>query len=160
MGKRLTSAQLSARPGYPTEWTMSRWRRDNIGPPYQRIGGRVFYDLDEVEAWERSNRHEGDTVSIQLPPDPALDAKQRGSELLTSAQLAALTGFPNENTLCRWRRVNAGPPFVRIGWRIFYDQAASTQWLETCALERCNVPEQRMNAIRRPRHDESGDTPQ
>ncbi len=160
MGKRLTSAQLSSRPGYPTEWTISRWRRDNIGPPYTRINGRVFYDLGEVEAWERSNRHEGDTVSIQPPPDPALNASRHMGKFLTSAQLSALTGFPNEDTLGRWRRVNAGPPFVRIGRRIFYDRAASTQWLETCAQERCNVPEQRMNATRRPRHDESGDTPQ
>ncbi len=59
MGKRLTSAQLSSRPGYPTEWTISRWRRDNIGPPYTRINGRVFYDLGEVEAWEQSRRGGG-----------------------------------------------------------------------------------------------------
>lgn len=50
----LTSAQLSARHGYPTEWTLARWRRENIGPPYVRHIGRIYYDLAQVEAWEKS----------------------------------------------------------------------------------------------------------
>ena len=50
----LTSAQLSARHGYPTEWTLARWRRENIGPPWVRHIGRIYYDLEQVEAWERS----------------------------------------------------------------------------------------------------------
>lgn len=50
----LTSAQLSARHGYPTEWTLARWRRENIGPPYIRHIGRIYYDVAQVEAWEQS----------------------------------------------------------------------------------------------------------
>lgn len=55
----LTSGQLSLRPGYPSEWTLSRWRKENIGPAYMRIGGRVFYAISDVEAWERSHRGGG-----------------------------------------------------------------------------------------------------
>lgn len=50
----LTSSQLSARLGYPTEWTLARWRRENIGPPYIRHIGRIYYDLEQLEAWEIS----------------------------------------------------------------------------------------------------------
>ena len=62
MSKLLTTGQLSMRPGYPNESTMARWRRDNIGPAYTRIGGRVFYDLADVEAWERLHRGGGDEM--------------------------------------------------------------------------------------------------
>ena len=55
----LTTGQLSLRPGYPSEWTLSRWRTENIGPPFQRIGGRVFYAVADVEAWERARRGGG-----------------------------------------------------------------------------------------------------
>lgn len=50
----MTPGQLSLRPGYPSEWTLARWRRENIGPPYRRLIGRVYYALDDLEAWERS----------------------------------------------------------------------------------------------------------
>ncbi|WP_234731070.1 hypothetical protein [Acidocella facilis] len=58
----LTTGQLSMRPGYPSEWTMARWRRNNIGPAYTRIGGRVFYSLADVESWEKSHRAGGDEM--------------------------------------------------------------------------------------------------
>jgi hypothetical protein len=33
--------------------TLRRWRRRGKGPPWVRIGGRVFYRIDEVQEWER-----------------------------------------------------------------------------------------------------------
>lgn len=34
--------------------TLSNWRSLGIGPKFTKIGGRILYRLDEVEAWERS----------------------------------------------------------------------------------------------------------
>ena len=28
--------------------TLANWRRDKIGPPYRRIGGRILYSLDAL----------------------------------------------------------------------------------------------------------------
>ena len=38
--------------------TLIRWRRERVGPPYLRMGGRVLYDTQEVEAWLQSHRNE------------------------------------------------------------------------------------------------------
>lgn len=62
----LTSSQLSARAGYPTEWTLARWRRENIGPPWVRHIGRIYYDLEQIEAWEKSQT----TQPSDYPPAP------------------------------------------------------------------------------------------
>jgi hypothetical protein len=35
-----------------------RWKRK--GPPYLKLGGRVVYPLDDVEAYERANKHPPD----------------------------------------------------------------------------------------------------
>jgi predicted site-specific integrase-resolvase len=34
--------------------TLERWRWLGIGPAYVRVGGRVIYRLDVIEAYERS----------------------------------------------------------------------------------------------------------
>lgn len=34
--------------------TLQRWRQEGIGPGYLKIGHRVVYPLDMVEAWEKS----------------------------------------------------------------------------------------------------------
>lgn len=31
--------------------TVTRWRRQRIGPPYIRVNGRVLYDREAVQAW-------------------------------------------------------------------------------------------------------------
>lgn len=82
MTKRLTSAQLSARPGYPSEWTLSRWRMENVGPPFIQIGARYFYDLDEVEQWEQSNRAGGRPLTRKKPgpkPKATIDQNIEGN---------------------------------------------------------------------------------
>jgi hypothetical protein len=32
--------------------TLERWRWQKIGPPYLRVGGRVLYRLEDIEAFE------------------------------------------------------------------------------------------------------------
>lgn len=36
--------------------TLERWRWKRKGPPYLKIGGRVVYELDAVESYERAHR--------------------------------------------------------------------------------------------------------
>ncbi|MFN3347343.1 helix-turn-helix transcriptional regulator [Pseudorhodoplanes sp.] len=36
--------------------TLERWRWKRKGPPYLKIGGRVVYELDAIEAFECARR--------------------------------------------------------------------------------------------------------
>jgi len=54
--RHLNQAELSRR------WSLSprtlenlRWKRK--GPPYLKLGGRVVYRVDDVEAYERAHLH-------------------------------------------------------------------------------------------------------
>lgn len=38
--------------------TLERWRWLRSGPAYTKIGARVIYRVDDIEAYERSGRHE------------------------------------------------------------------------------------------------------
>ncbi|WP_298222659.1 hypothetical protein [Acidocella sp.] len=160
MSKLLTSAQLSGHPGYPSEWTLARWRRENVGPPYQRIMGRVFYDPAAVEEWERSKRGGGHELPAPRKRGAKSKAKLRGiSGMLTVTQLAAIPGFPCESILRRLRRENIGPPFVRIGKCCFYDMAEAARWLES-RMKSHAQPEAQMRTPSPERsEDQDGDTP-
>lgn len=35
--------------------TLANWRAKGRGPAYVKVGGRVVYPLDKVEAWEAQN---------------------------------------------------------------------------------------------------------
>ena len=57
--KYLLPCDLSRRyPAGPTEETLANWRSAaqrtgiNKGPPFSRIGGRIYYPLSGVLAWE------------------------------------------------------------------------------------------------------------
>lgn len=41
-----------------SESTLSRWRADEKGPPFLKLGGITRYRLDAVEAWLESLSHE------------------------------------------------------------------------------------------------------
>ena len=36
--------------------TLQRWNDRNAGPPRTKIGGRIYYDVDEFTAWVRANK--------------------------------------------------------------------------------------------------------
>ena len=38
--------------------TLERWRWRKTGPSYTKLGGKVVYSLDDVEAYERRRRAE------------------------------------------------------------------------------------------------------
>jgi hypothetical protein len=52
--KLLTPAELVTRwRDCVTLVTLATWRSRKNGPPYVKVGGRVLYPLDGVEAWEK-----------------------------------------------------------------------------------------------------------
>ena len=38
--------------------TMQRWRRQGIGPPWTKIGNRIYYRVDAVKRWLREQEVE------------------------------------------------------------------------------------------------------
>jgi hypothetical protein len=46
--------------------TLERWRWTGEGPAYFKIGGRVVYRLDDIEAFESSRRCESTSHSARL----------------------------------------------------------------------------------------------
>lgn len=55
LAEKLTTRELAAELKRAPE-TVTRWRRLRIGPPYQRLNGRVLYDRKQVEAWLASQQ--------------------------------------------------------------------------------------------------------
>ena len=45
--------------------TLERWRWLNQGPRYLKIGGRVFYRLEDVEAFENEVAHQPEAVGAK-----------------------------------------------------------------------------------------------
>ena len=45
--------------------TLERWRWLNQGPRYLKIGGRVVYRLEDVEAFEREVAHQPEAVGAK-----------------------------------------------------------------------------------------------
>lgn len=53
----LSPAELSARwNGAVAPSTLALWRTQKSGPAYTKLGGKVFYALADVEAYEASQR--------------------------------------------------------------------------------------------------------
>ena len=57
--RHINQHQLSNRWGISPR-TLERWRWIGEGPAYLKIGGRVVYRLEDVEAYEISNRHDNE----------------------------------------------------------------------------------------------------
>jgi hypothetical protein len=49
----LDNADVADRYGVSVH-TVRGWRRRRVAPPAHKIGGKVLYRLDELEAWERT----------------------------------------------------------------------------------------------------------
>jgi hypothetical protein len=45
--------------------TLERWRWLNQGPRYLKIGGRVLYRLEDIEAYERDAVHQSAAAGAQ-----------------------------------------------------------------------------------------------
>lgn len=40
--------------GKVTVRTLANWRSAGISPPFTKVGGRILYRLEDIEAWERN----------------------------------------------------------------------------------------------------------
>lgn len=56
--RHLNQIDLSRRWGI-SHRTLERWRYLGEGPAFLKIGGRVLYRLEDVEMFEKRNRHAG-----------------------------------------------------------------------------------------------------
>jgi hypothetical protein len=55
---KLSPSQVVARwGGNCTTGTLANWRTKKKGPPYQKLGAKVFYPLELLEQWEAKNMH-------------------------------------------------------------------------------------------------------
>lgn len=52
-----------------------------------------------------------------------------GLRLISERRVEAMLGFC-QRTLQRWRKANKGPPWVKIGRRIFYDEDKLKAWIQ------------------------------
>ena len=50
------SEKLLARRWGLSHRTLERWRHDAYGPAYLKVGGRVIYRIDDIEAYEAAQR--------------------------------------------------------------------------------------------------------
>jgi hypothetical protein len=55
-GTRLVSTKELSRMWDMPESTLRYWRCAGVGPPYVQLGGRIKYDLADVEAYVRANK--------------------------------------------------------------------------------------------------------
>lgn len=58
LAQKLTTRELATELKRAPE-TVARWRRLRIGPPFQRLNGRVLYDRHQVETWLSAQSSEG-----------------------------------------------------------------------------------------------------
>ena len=68
--RHLNQTELAAR------WTISprtleRWRYTGEGPQFMKIGGRVAYRLEDVEAYEAEQTHQATPGARRGPSDGA-----------------------------------------------------------------------------------------
>jgi predicted DNA-binding transcriptional regulator AlpA len=61
--------------------------------------------------------------------DPVGEAESEGSAFLSERQLARILGL-SVATLRRWRQVDQGPPYCRLGRMVRYPMGETEQWIE------------------------------
>ena len=56
-GVLLTAEEVCARwKGHVKPGTLANWRNKKMGPDYTKIGGAVFYDIEDIKKYERESR--------------------------------------------------------------------------------------------------------
>jgi hypothetical protein len=56
--------------------TLEQWRWRGRGPRFLKIGGRVIYQLSEIESYESANLHANTFGPIQRSQGPAPDGNR------------------------------------------------------------------------------------
>lgn len=96
-----------------TPQTIRMWRYREAGPPFVRIGRTIRYNVEQIRKWAKER-----TVYPTRTPTgkPAFDKKK----YLSPRQVSDLLGF-SLVTLQSWRTRGEGPPWIRIGRRVYYE---------------------------------------
>lgn len=50
-------------------------------------------------------------------------------DLMSPVELSSTTGIPTK-TLANWRAERKGPPFLKLGKRVFYRRVSFARWIE------------------------------
>lgn len=90
---RLTRKELAARLRLKPE-TLAHWAVAGRGPKYLVINGRVLYDLDELERWERERTHRSTAEYETGPRGKALTAGAAKWNEQRRAQRESRVGSP------------------------------------------------------------------
>lgn len=64
-------------------------------------------------------------------PDDHENGQEPAQDWVTTDELAYLWSF-HPSTLQRWRRTGTGPPWFRIGRRVYYERTQLAQYLDEC----------------------------
>ncbi len=68
--KHLNQVELSRRWSLSPR-TLERWRWLKQGPTYLKVGGRIVYRLEDVEAFETASRHSVNTNLVLSQGEPS-----------------------------------------------------------------------------------------
>lgn len=68
-------------------------------------------------------------MADQLPKHEVL---RNALGLITEQELADTLGLTSITTLATWRGQRQGPPYVKLGKRVFYTLALVSQWMNEC----------------------------
>ena len=76
----LSRLEVSEKYG-PSAKTLANWGTLNKGPPFVRVGGRVRYREDDVEAWLARQPRGGDAADKRTAPRRNHEALDRNAAL-------------------------------------------------------------------------------
>jgi hypothetical protein len=76
--KHMNQAALALRWNL-SQRTLERWRWFGIGPQYLKIGGRVVYRTQDVEAFEAAQLRQGTNAAPSQMARPAQSARSNAS---------------------------------------------------------------------------------
>lgn len=68
---RFISPKIAAMIYGLNQLTLTNYRYKKVGPPFYRVGRRVFYRVADFEAWFASHRVLTDSVAIPTGPEQA-----------------------------------------------------------------------------------------
>ncbi|MEP6632739.1 MAG: hypothetical protein ABJA62_00875 [Luteimonas sp.] len=118
--------------------TMEYWREDEVGPPYLRIGYKIWYELPALNKWV-SEQPEGRDVETDALASPVLHAlhatctsepTQLAIGNLTRTQTAAFLGI-SIRTVDSWRGRSDKPQPMHNGTkRVRYSIAELDTWIK------------------------------
>lgn len=96
--------------------TLQTWRALGTGPQFHRVGRKIRYNREDVEAWVARKTE-------KATPSPSPEKKK-----LTAQDVAKLLGV-RTTVLSNWRTRGKGPQFEKDEkGHIFYDAATLEAW--------------------------------